>query len=156
MIQINNENDSFDELINNEINLHNNNNDKLINISKIINKTNEEFYKKNEEYYNDVLLLLNILFTNKSSSILKIFVKYIDFSESIILLYNSIINKYKLSSCPPFDVNKFDFSKTYSNDFIYDVVFILVNNLLKEINYEMIKIKIDKKTKFKLRLKKNN
>ena len=92
------------------------------------------FHKNNENYYNDVLECLNLLYSSNSKTILRIKISKITMSEQMLKLYNKIITKYELNNSL-FDIDNFDFDNLYDHS---DIVFIaktITNNLLKKINY---------------------
>ena len=109
------------------------------------------FHKNNENYYNDVLQCLNLLYSSNSKTILRIKISKITMSEQMLKLYNKIITKYELN-ISLFDIDNFDFDNLYDHS---DIVFIaktITNNLLLKINYILQESIISGKKKYTIKM----
>ena len=137
-----------------------------VNVTKIMKKIDEELEKQkrvdtnaidkyNEEYYNDVLLFLNSLFEGRSKSILSLRIKKLIFTKENVAMYNGIIKKHKLE-CPLFELKNFDFNNNTNINFTVKIIKIIVNNLLKPLDYvlNVTKYKIGTEQHYKLQLAK--
>jgi virulence-associated protein VapD len=118
---------------------------------EILEKSYEEYQKKNINYYNDVLKLMNMIFNDNSKSILKIKLKKITISEDIFELYNNIIKKYKLNK-PLFDTENFDLDDSYDFTDIIEIIKIMCNNILIKLNYNLDIYTYNKEKKLKINI----
>ena len=106
----------------------------IINETKqILEKSFEKYQKINLNYYDDVLFFFNSIFSENSTSILKIKFKKITLSEDIFNMYNNIIKKYKLNK-ELFDINNFDIEDFHDFTDIVEITKIMCNNLLIRLN----------------------
>jgi len=123
---------------------------------KIIEDANKALNEYNKKYYKDVLEFLNILFYSNSSSILSINITKLALSEDVFEFYNTIIDKYNLES------NKFNTKLFFSEDLtsnlelykksdLMNICKVLVNNLLKKINYKADIVYFDSKPVLKIK-----
>lgn len=128
----------------------------IINETKqILEKSFEKYQKINLNYYDDVLFFFNSIFSENSTSILKIKFKKITLSEDIFNMYNNIIKKYKLNK-ELFDINNFDIEDFHDFTDIVEITKIMCNNLLIRLNYNIIIITLNNgKKKFKILIIKN-
>jgi hypothetical protein len=116
----------------------------------ILEKSFIDFQKSKEEYYNDVLEFLNLIFCNNSISILNIKTLKISLNEDVFLKYNDIVKKYKLKK-DLFDLENFNINDNYDYESIAEIAKILVKNLLEKLNYKLEIINYDNKKKFKIK-----
>ncbi len=116
----------------------------------ILEKSFIDFQKSKEEYYNDVLEFLNLIFCNNSKSILNIKTLKISLNEDVFLKYNDIVKKYKLKK-DLFDLENFNINDNYDYESIAEIAKILVKNLLEKLNYKLEIINYDNKKKFKIK-----
>lgn len=123
---------------------------------KIIEDANKALNEYNKKYYKDVLEFLNILFYSNSSSILSINITKLALSEDVFEFYNTIIDKYNLES------NKFNTKLFFNEDLtsnlelykksdLMNICKVLVNNLLKKINYKADIVYFDSKPVLKIK-----
>jgi len=120
-----------------------NNNMESIHIKNVIdcNKiiiNSEKIIKQDNDYYNDVLTFLNLIFTTNSDSILKLKISKIALNPSILSYYNDLNELYNLKK-NSFDIEKYDFNLNHEFDEILQIILILVNNVLEKLNYKLIK-----------------
>ena len=116
----------------------------------ILEKSFIDFQKSKEEYYNDVLEFLNLIFCNNSKSILNIKTLKISLNEDIFLKYNDIVKKYNLKK-DLFNLENFNINDNYDYESIAEIAKILVKNLLEKLNYKLEIINYDNKKKFKIK-----
>lgn len=118
----------------------------------LINKTKEilensycEYQKSLENYYLEVLELLNLIFSDDAKSIMKLKLKKITLNEDIFDKYNSIIKKYKLKK-DLFVKENFSINEIHDFNEIVLITKIITNNLLFKIGLKL-DIKKFKETK---------
>jgi hypothetical protein len=116
----------------------------------ILEKSFIDFQKSKEQYYNDVLEFLNLIFCNNSNSILNIKTLKISLNEDVFLKYNNIVKKYKLKK-DLFNLENFNINDNYDYESIAEIAKILVKNLLEKLNYKLEIINYDNKKKFKIK-----
>lgn len=116
----------------------------------ILEKSFIDFQKSKEQYYNDVLEFLNLIFCNNSKSILNIKTLKISLNEDVFLKYNDIVKKYKLKK-DLFNLENFNINDNYDYESIAEIAKILVKNLLEKLNYKLEIINYDNKKKFKIK-----
>jgi hypothetical protein len=109
----------------------------VIDCNKIIINS-EKIIKQDNDYYNDVLTFLNLIFTTNSDSILKLKISKIALNPSILSYYNDLNELYNLKK-NSFDIEKYDFNLNHEFDEILQIILILVNNVLEKLNYKLIK-----------------
>ena len=109
------------------------------------------FHKNNENYYNDVLQCLNLLYSSSSKTILRIKISKITMSEQMLKLYNKIITKYELN-ISVFDIDNFDFDNLYDHSDIVYIAKTITNNLLLKINYILQENIISGKKKYTIKM----
>ena len=109
------------------------------------------FHKNNENYYNDVLQCLNLLYSSSSKTILRIKISKITMSEQMLKLYNKIITKYELN-ISVFDIDNFDFDNLYDHSDIVYIAKTITNNLLLKINYILQESIISGKKKYTIKM----
>ena len=109
------------------------------------------FHKNNENYYNDVLQCLNLLYSSNSKTILRIKISKITMSEQMLKLYNKIITKYELN-ISVFDIDNFDFDNLYDHSDIVYIAKTITNNLLLKINYILQENIISGKKKYTIKM----
>jgi hypothetical protein len=129
----------LDEIIINKKNYkkYKNTKNHLINETKhILEKSYDEYYKSIENYYQDVLNWMNLLFSDDAKSILKIKIVRIVINEDIFLIYNDIINKYKLNK-NTFCMENFNIEHDNNRDVIIEIIKTMTRNLLEKLNYKL-------------------
>lgn len=115
------------------------------NVRNIINNTIDKYYDINKDYYNDVLIFLNLIFKQNAKSLLSIHIKKIVLHEDIMIMYNDIVKKYKLNK-DYVNIDAFDVDEIIDIDLIIKLMKLLTNNLLEKLNYKLIeKCKNNKK-----------
>lgn len=102
----------------------------------ILEKSYDEYYKSIENYYQDVLNWMNLLFSDDAKSILKIKIVRIVVNEDIFLIYNDIINKYKLNK-NTFCMDNFNIEHDNNRDVIIEIIKTMTKNLLEKLNYKL-------------------
>lgn len=107
----------------------------VIETQKIISESLFNYYDNNNEYYTEILLLMNIIFKSKSKQILKIEMDDVYFDDDILLKYNNIIIKYKLHQ-KLFNIDLVDVDTLQYHEQV-DILICLVNNLLEKLNYKI-------------------
>ena len=118
-----------------------------VSVTKIMKKIDDEIVKKtnsnvviidrhNEDYYNDVLLVFNVLFSTHGKSILNLKINSLCLSKEIFAMYNGIIKKHKLE-CPLFDLNKYDVATMTDKNYNIEILKVIANNLLKPLDYNL-------------------
>ena len=117
----------------------------------VINNCIKEYYSDNSEYYDEVLKFLNEIFEHKATSILKIKIKKIVIDENLLKSYNDIVKKYNLNN-DYINIKLFNFDNINNLIFIVKVAKVLVNNLLKKINYKLVEKTINNKKRFKIEI----
>lgn len=117
------------------------------NVRDIINGAIDKYYDINKDYYNDVLLFLNLIFKQNAKSILGIYIKKIVLHEDIMIMYNDIVKKYKLNK-DYVNIDAFDVDEIIDIDLIIKLMKLLTNNLLEKINYKLVEKCINNKKKF--------
>jgi hypothetical protein len=117
------------------------------NVRDIINGAIDKYYDINKDYYNDVLLFLNLIFKQNAKSILSIYIKKIVLHEDIMIMYNDIVKKYKLNK-DYVNIDAFDVDEIIDIDLIIKLMKLLTNNLLEKINYKLVEKCINNKKKF--------
>ena len=105
---------------------------------QIIEDAYEKYNELNNKYYKDILDFLNLLYSEDCKQLLKIKFKKITLCEDVFLLYNEIIKEYKLNK-NLFDINNFNISEIYDFSEIFEIAFIMTNNLLEKLNYKVVK-----------------
>ena len=153
-------NNLFNKLKNNKNNYKNNNkktitnkfeNKTIVNESKnILENSYILFQKSLENYYNEVLECLNMLYNNESKSILKIQIKKISLDKIIFEKYNEIVKKHKLKK-KLFDIDNFDVDDEHDYDTIIDIAKIITQNLIEKLNYKLCVIKSGDKKIFQIK-----
>lgn len=116
-------------------------------VRDIINGAIDKYYDINKDYYNDVLLFLNLIFKQNAKSILSIYIKKIVLHEDIMIMYNHIVKKYKLNK-DYVNIDAFDVDEIIDIDLIIKLMKLLTNNLLEKINYKLVEKCINNKKKF--------
>jgi hypothetical protein len=115
------------------------------NVRNIINNAIDKYYDINKDYYNDVLIFLNLIFKQNAKSILTIYIRKIVLHEDIMIMYNDIVKKYKLNK-DYVNIDAFDVDEIIDIDLIIKLMKLLTNNLLEKLNYKLIeKCKNNKK-----------
>jgi hypothetical protein len=115
------------------------------NVRNIINNAIDKYYDINKDYYNDVLIFLNLIFKQNAKSILSIYIKKIVLHEDIMIMYNDIVKKYKLNK-DYVNIDAFDVDEIIDIDLIIKLMKLLTNNLLEKLNYKLVeKCKNNKK-----------
>jgi hypothetical protein len=115
------------------------------NVRNIINNAIDKYYDINKDYYNDVLIFLNLIFKQNAKSILTIYIRKIVLHEDIMIMYNDIVKKYKLNK-DYVNIDVFDVDEIIDIDLIIKLMKLLTNNLLEKLNYKLIeKCKNNKK-----------
>lgn len=109
---------------------------KVIEANKILEYTNE-IIKTDEDYYNDVLKFLNLIFSTNGNSIMKLKINKIAIDTTVFNYYNDLIELYNLKK-RKFDIEKYDFDEAHEMDENLQLVKILVNNVLEKLNYKLI------------------
>ena len=94
----------------------------------------------NDDYYNDVLNLLNLIFLTKVDSILKIKIKKIAMTPTILNYYNDIIELYCLNK-NKINIELYNFSIEHDLKETLKIIIIIVNNILEKLNFTLIKYK---------------
>ena len=117
----------------------------------VINNCIKEYYSDNSEYYDEVLKFLNEIFEHKATSILKIKIKKIVIDENLLKSYNDIVKKYNLNN-DYINIKLFNFDNINNLIFIVKIAKVLVNNLLKKINYKLVEKTINNKKRFKIEI----
>lgn len=153
-------NNKNNKLKNNKNNYKNNNkktitnkfeNKTIVNESKnILENSYILFQKSLENYYNEVLECLNMLYNNESKSILKIQIKKISLDKIIFEKYNEIVKKHKLKK-KLFDIDNFDVDDEHDYDTIIDIAKIITQNLIEKLNYKLCVIKSGDKKIFQIK-----
>lgn len=115
---------------------------RVIQTNQILEYTNE-IIKTDEDYYNDVLKFLNLIFSTNGNSILKLRINKIAINTTVFNYYNDLNELYNLKH-RKFDIDKYDFDEIHEMDETLQLVKILVNNVLEKLNYKLIITK-DKK-----------
>ena len=116
------------------------------NVRNIINNAIDKYYDINKEYYNDVLIFLNLIFKQNAKSIMSIYIKKIVLHEDIMIIYNDIVKKYKLNK-DYVNIEAFDVDEIIDIDLIIKLMKLLTNNLLEKLNYKLVeKCKNSKKS----------
>jgi hypothetical protein len=114
-------------------------------VKYIIDNAIDKYYNINKDYYNDVLIFLNLIFKQNAKSILSIYIKKIVLHEDIMIMYNNIVKKYKLNK-DYVNIEAFDVDEIIDIDLIIKLMKLLTNNLLEKLNYKLIeKCKNNKK-----------
>ena len=133
-----------------------NNSQHIINETKrILEKSYEQYHKKNLTYYDDVLKFLNLIFNEQEKSIMKLKLRKITFTHDIFNLYNNIIKQYKLNK-DLFDVDNFDVEDFHDFSNIVEITKIMSNNLLNKLNYKLDMITYaNSKKRFKISILNN-
>ena len=115
------------------------------NVKYIIDNAIDKYYDINKEYYNDVLIFLNLIFKQNAKSILGVYIKKIVLHEDIMIMYNNIVKKYKLNK-DYVNIEAFDVDEIIDIDLIIKLMKLLTNNLLEKLNYKVVeKCKNNKK-----------
>jgi hypothetical protein len=115
------------------------------NVRNIINNAIDKYYDINKDYYNDILIFLNLIFKQNAKSILTIYIRKIVLHEDIMIMYNDIVKKYKLNK-DYVNIDVFDVDEIIDIDLIIKLMKLLTNNLLEKLNYKLIeKCKNNKK-----------
>lgn len=123
----------------------------IVNETKnILEKSYDSFQKSNEQYYNDVLEWMNMLYNDVSKSILRVQIKKITLNEDIFNKYNEIIKIYKLKK-NLFNTELFDFNDNYDYDSIVEIAKIMTTNLIEKLNYKFDVINNGKSKKLKIK-----
>lgn len=117
----------------------------------VINNCIKKYYSDNSEYYDEVLTFLNEIFEHKATSILKIKIKKIVIDENLLKSYNDIVKKYNLNN-DYINIKLFNFDNINNLIFIVKIAKVLVNNLLKKINYKLVEKTINNKKRFKIEI----
>ena len=117
----------------------------------VINNCINKYYSDNSEYYDEVLIFLNEIFDHKATSILKIKIKKIVIDENLLKSYNDIVKKYNLNN-DYINIKLFNFDNINNLIFIVKIAKVLVNNLLKKINYKLVEKTINNKKRFKIEI----
>lgn len=103
---------------------------------KILETSYDDFYKTIEEYYDDVLKWVNLVFTDNANSILKVKINKITLNEDIFNKYNEIITKHNLKK-NKFDINNFNFDSNIDYNLILGIAKTMTKNLLDKLNYKL-------------------
>lgn len=128
-----------------------NNNSKIINETKnILEKSYVNYQESNEDYYNDTLEWMNLVYNHNASSILKVKISKITLNEDIFLKYNEIIKKYKLRK-DLFNLENFDINNNYDYNSILEIAKIMTKNLLEKLNYKLDIVNYGNKKKLKIK-----
>jgi hypothetical protein len=113
----------------------------LVNKTKeILEKSYVDYQNSLQEYYQDVLKWMNLLYNDQSKSIAKIKFIKMTLNEEIFNLYNEIVKKYKLNK-DLFDTSKFYMNDDHERTEIFLISKILTNNLLAKLGYKLIECK---------------
>lgn len=122
-----------------------NNKHNIKDVRNIINNAIDKYYDINKDYYNDVLIFLNLIFKQNAKSLLSIYIKKIVLHEDIMIMYNNIVKKYKLNK-DYVNIDAFDVDEIIDIDLIIKLMKLLTNNLLEKLNYKLVeKCKNNKK-----------
>lgn len=121
--------------------------DKSDNVRNIINNAIDKYYDINRDYYNDVLIFLNLIFKQNAKSILSIYIIKIVLHEDIMSMYNNIVKKYKLNK-DYVNIDAFDVDEIIDIDLIIKLMKLLTNNLLEKLNYKLVEKCKNNKKKF--------
>jgi hypothetical protein len=114
-------------------------------VRDIIDNAIDKYYDINKDYYNDVLIFLNLIFKQNAKSIMSIYIKKIVLHEDIMVMYNDIVKKYKLNK-DYVNIDAFDVDEIIDIDLIIKLMKLLTNNLLEKLNYKLVeKCKNNKK-----------
>ena len=123
----------------------------IVNETKdIMEKSYIDFQKSLVSYYNDVLEWMNMIYNDKSTSILKVQIKRITLNDDIFNKYNEIIKKYKLKK-DIFDTDNFNIEDNYDYDSIAEIAKIMTKNLVEKLNYKLDVINDGKSKKLKIK-----
>ena len=110
----------------------------------IINSIIEQnIINNNDDYYYDVLNLLNLIFISNADSILKIKIKKISMTPTILNYYNDIVELYCLNK-NKINIELYDFSIEHDLKETLKIIIIIVNNILEKLNFILIKYKENK------------
>jgi hypothetical protein len=114
-------------------------------VRDIIDNAIDKYYDINKDYYNDVLIFLNLIFKQNAKSIMSVYIKKIVLHEDIMIMYNNIVKKYKLNK-DYVNIDAFDVDEIIDIDLIIKLMKLLTNNLLEKLNYKLVeKCKSNKK-----------
>ena len=128
----------------------NNNIDYCLKTSELLDDTNTLLFQINNDYYNDVIYFLNMIFDTNESSLNRIKGTKIILNNSVMEHYNDMINEYKINK-PLFDIEKFDYDT--DNECVM-VALSMANNLLYSLDYKIVDIKMGNNYIFKIYKKK--
>jgi len=116
-------------------------------VRNIIDNAIDKYYNINKDYYNDVLIFLNLIFKQNVKSIMSIYIKKIVLHEDIMIMYNDIVKKYKLNK-DYINIDAFDVDEIIDIDLIIKLMKLLTNNLLEKLNYKLVEKCTNNKKKF--------